>query len=349
VAQVFPLNDDGAARDDARLNLAGTIASLPQEWTAVRDRSLVVDAVLVHPDMGVALVSLVPIAPEAAVVTLRERLSDEHFEEFFPGALPIVVLGITPADIPQLEQRLAAAFRRTPKLAIIDRDWADAVVALLLASSDLEMRPAGRFAVPQPEAIDSVGALDTEVERAAVPPSFSRSRFLALRADDDAVRPPPAPRRSDWLVPVVCAIVFVAELGVIGVAFSGVNVGGLLPHSTSPGMRTETDPLRALETAPTGGEQWRAPAPEGPHVLLAAKPLMTLSPEPPTEMAPVANDWAKLKYDEAFKVAKSRHPPVNSSRPAPTVKGSEHHASIHRDQNALAEEIYHPGRRAPGW
>src|SRR6266849_1676022 len=54
VAQVSPLSDDGAAHDDARLNLAGTLASLPQEWKALRDRSLdqdVVDAVLVHPDL----------------------------------------------------------------------------------------------------------------------------------------------------------------------------------------------------------------------------------------------------------------------------------------------------------
>ena len=102
MAYVFPPSDDGAAHDDARLLLAGTLASLPQEWTALCDPNLegaVVDAVLVHPEMGVALVSLAPAAPGAAAATLRERLEHEHFGEFFPGTLPVVVLGSTPRDI----------------------------------------------------------------------------------------------------------------------------------------------------------------------------------------------------------------------------------------------------------
>jgi hypothetical protein len=91
------------------------------------------------------------------------------------------------------------------------------------------------------------------------------------------------------------------------------------------------------------------PAPEGPHILLAPKPLIASSPEPPTQMAPVVEDWAKLKYGEASNVAKFRRHRVNSSRPAPIVNGGKHHAGNHRDQYALAEEIYHPGRRMPGW
>jgi hypothetical protein len=143
MAYVFPPSDDGAAHDDARLLLAGTLGSLPQEWTALRDPKLegaVVDAVLVHPEMGVALVSLAPAAPEAAAATLRERLEHEHFGEFFPGTLPVVVLGTTPRDIPQIEKRLADAFRQAPRLAISNRDWGDAVVALLLESSAWKWR-----------------------------------------------------------------------------------------------------------------------------------------------------------------------------------------------------------------
>jgi hypothetical protein len=40
---------------------------------------------------------------------------------------------------------------------------------------------------------------------------------------------------------------------------------------------TETGSLGTLETAPTGGDPWRAPAPEGPHVLQRAKPLIASS------------------------------------------------------------------------
>jgi hypothetical protein len=359
--QVSPLNDSDAATEDAVLNLAGTLASLPQEWTALRARSRdedVVDAVLVHPDIGVALVSLAPIAPEAVVARSRERLSNEHFEEFFPGALPIVVLGITLADIPEVEQRLAAAFRRAPKLAITDRDWADAVVELLVASSDLEMLAASGFAAFPPEPVETLGASDPEVE-STVPPAFSTLRSLASRADDDTVQPAPnaagplfaAPPekvaqvvpvsktggRGDWLVPVVCTVVFVAEFGI---ALGLVEVNGLLPYSTSPGARTETPSLHGLEVTTTGGELWQRPAPEGPLVQ-AAEPLIASSLEPPTQMAAVADNRAQMKGTAALKVVKFRRHRDSSSRVAPTTTSGEHHARIHRHAVKIGAEIKH--------
>jgi hypothetical protein len=189
---------------------------------------------------------------------------------------PIVVLGITPPDIPEVEQRLAAAFQRAPKLAITDRDWADAVVALLQASSCLEMTPASSFAAFLPEPVESLGASDPEVERAA-PPSFSRLRFLALRADDDAVPPAPAPRRIDSLMVAACAVVFVAELGV---AFCGIEVGGLLPSAR-----------RSLSEAkhPHGMRwRWRRVVLRGRRPLLRGclpRRRIDPSPEAPTQTA----------------------------------------------------------------
>jgi hypothetical protein len=341
MAYVFPPSDDGAAHDDARLLLAGTLASLPQEWTALCDPNLegaVVDAVLVHPEMGVALVSLAPAAPGAAAATLRERLEHEHFGEFFPGTLPVVVLGSTPRDIPEIEKRLADAFRQAPRLAITDRDWADAVVALLLESSDLEMAPVRQFAAFPREPPELPEPSDPEPEWVApVPPSF-----FGLRADNGAVPRSPATRRGDRLVAMTFTVVVVAELAI---AFGGVKVGGLLPFSNSPAVQTEAASLPAPEEAPKGRELWPVPAPEEPLVLLAAKPDIAPSPALPIQMAPVAGDRAKLKY-EASKFRRHR---VNAPHPAPTVNGAERRAGNHRDHYALLNEIYKPGSRPPGW
>jgi hypothetical protein len=342
MAYVFPPCDDGAAHDDARLLLAGTLASLPQEWTALRDPNLegaVVDAVLVHPEMGVALVSLAPAAPGAAAATLRERLEHEHFGDFFPGTLPVVVLGTTPRDIPEIEKRLADAFRQAPRLAIIDRDWADAVVALLLESSELEMAPVRQFAAFPREPPEPPERSDPEPEGVApVPPSF-----LGLRVDNGAAPRSQATRRGDWLVAMTFTVVVVAELAI---AFGGVKVGGLLPFSNSPAVRTEAALLPAPEEAPEGGELWPVPAPEEPLILLAAKPAIAPSLAPPIQLAPVAGDRAKLKYGEASKFRRHR---VSAPHPAPTVNGAEHRAGDHRDHYALLNEIYKPGSRPPGW
>jgi hypothetical protein len=343
MAQVFPLNDNGATRDDARLNLAGTLASLPQEWTALRDRSLeedVVDAVLVHPEMGVALVSLAPIAPEVAAAILRKRLEHEHFGEFFPGTLPIVVLGTTPLDIPKIEKRLADAFQQAPKLAITDRYWADVVVELLLESSDLKMAPV-QFAASPREPIEPFGSSNPEAERVAPePPSFSGPRTLGLQADNGAAPARAAPRRIDSLIVAACAVVFVAELGV---AFCGI--GGRLPFSTPLVVRSETPTRDALEVA-KGGVARPPPAPEG---LLAASAATLIDPLPTAPTRPTAAvSELRLTDGGASRAGESRDHGTTASHRA-TVSSGERYAGKHRDQYALANQIYRPGSRPAGW
>jgi len=133
-----------------------------------------------------------------------------------------------------------------------------------------------------------------------------------------------------------------------GVAFGVVKAGGHLPFSTPLGIETESASQRPLEAASKVGEPSSAPASEEPPVLLA-EPLIASSPEPPTQVVPVAAGSSMSKYGEAFKVAKFRRHRVKASRPAPSVNGDERHARNGRDRHAIAAEIYQPGRRPPGW
>jgi hypothetical protein len=151
----------------------------------------------------------------------------------------------------------------------------------------------------------------------------------------------PTLRWVDWLVAVIFIVVFAAELGVV---FGVVKVGGLLHFKRSPGI--ETASLSPLEAAVKTQEP--APASEVSHVLPAEQPLIAASAEPPISWEPVTADWAKWNYDDVFKGAKSRRR-RNTSRPKPTENVGDPRASARRDSGALAEEIYQPGRRAPGW
>src|SRR5262249_51801707 len=143
MAQVFPLNPDPS--DEGRAVLTRTLAALPDDWTLLCARQLgdepscAVDAVLVHAEIGLALIDLAPGEPGAAVAVLREQLEREGFAQYFPGDLPIVALSIPGAAVGEAGERLADAFDAAPRLSITDVDWADAVIELLLVPDDMAM------------------------------------------------------------------------------------------------------------------------------------------------------------------------------------------------------------------
>src|SRR6202035_3431426 len=143
MAQIFPLNIDDLSPDEARATLAGTLATLPDPWTLLRYRRIgdeqaePVEVVLVHPEIGVALVDEAPRDPAASARRLREHLEQQRFGEFFPGELPIVSMSVGADDFETLGDRLAAAFEAAPSLSLADADWADAVIELLMVPDDL--------------------------------------------------------------------------------------------------------------------------------------------------------------------------------------------------------------------
>jgi hypothetical protein len=186
----------------------------------------------------------------------------------------------------------------------------------------------------------SLGAAGPEVQRAA-PSAFSASHLFASRADDHEVPPRPAPRRSDRLVPLVCAAVFVAEFGIV---FGLVEVEGLLPYSTAPAVQTETASPYAQEAAPTRGEPWQAPAPGRPPMLQPAEPLWRhqSSRGPRWCRRPATGrrrNMSRSRRSGAIELAPQapRRPRTASSNKAGN------------DRYPYAEEIYRPGSRAAGW
>src|SRR5215472_3820452 len=110
MAQLFPMN--GA--DDAPARLTRTLRTLPGPWTLLRNRriagadgteSVPVDLVLVHPEIGVALIDEAPRDPTPAVAALRDYLAAHRFNEFCPGNLPIVALSVPVEEAAEAGER----------------------------------------------------------------------------------------------------------------------------------------------------------------------------------------------------------------------------------------------------
>src|SRR5690348_14946991 len=197
MAQVFPLNVDDLSADEARVSLAGTLAALPDPWTLLRerriggDRAEPIEVVLIHPEIGVALVDEAPRDPARAAHRLRDYLDEQRFGEFFPGELPIVALSVAADEFDTLGERLAAAFEAAPRLSIADADWADAVIELLMVPDDLAMAPVGDAEAPpmpehaptrrehfdEPERTHFLEAPDERVDETSDEPVLYRERF----------------------------------------------------------------------------------------------------------------------------------------------------------------------------
>ena len=152
MAQVFPLNPDPS--DAGRAALIRTLAALPDDWTLLCARRVgdglqyEVAAVLIHPEIGIALVDVTPADPSDMVDALHRHLDSEGFGQYFSGALPIVAASLAADALDDAGERLAEAFDAAPRLSITDMDWADAVIELLLVPDDLAMAGAGEAAVP---------------------------------------------------------------------------------------------------------------------------------------------------------------------------------------------------------
>ena len=133
------------ADDDSALvwsPLVRTLATLPDEWTLLLGRCLgEVCAILVHAEIGVAVIEDASRDASPAHATFCRFLERERFSDYFPGDLPVVALGATAGSPAAIGEQLAAAFDVAPRLSIRDSDWAYALIELILQSDRLDVPP----------------------------------------------------------------------------------------------------------------------------------------------------------------------------------------------------------------
>ena len=300
--------------------LTRTLAALPDDWTLLcarqlgDDPSCTVDAVLVHPEIGLALVNLAPGEPGAAVAVLREQLEREGFAQYFPGDLPIVALSIPCADVDEAGERLADAFEKAPRLGISDMDWADAVIELLLVPDDMAMAGLGETTgaaasaaagsgemVEEDEAEEAEAAFTAEAMARSAPVSGGRPKPSAFAIGEEEPEAPwrlvadePATafydrqsRHGRWAA-VAAAVVLVLGLG--AGAWQLAEESGSRQPSESAGTPEAQVPI--AQSAPNAGASANlaqpAPLPSPPVRLAAKNPAKAPPPPPvPTRIDPL--------------------------------------------------------------
>ncbi|MFC7540845.1 SH3 domain-containing protein [Siccirubricoccus deserti] len=120
------------------------MAALPPGWVGLKDSNISgllnhpqrVAYVLLHPQIGVALLDFTPGQLDGAAAGLHHRLEAARFEAIFPGYLPIAELTLTPSEVPALERILAATFAALPPLTVPGGDGWISVVRRALQPRD---------------------------------------------------------------------------------------------------------------------------------------------------------------------------------------------------------------------
>ncbi|MCB4822609.1 hypothetical protein [Roseicella aerolata] len=176
------------------------------------ERRLRVNAVLLHPAHGIALIDLAPRSTPRAVATLRRSLAGQGLRACAGPEIPIVYLCVTPEELRSLPHLLRAAIIRQAEaagrpdrrwvaeveaaLAALDRGTADAAPpgtggrVLLLAA----LAAGGLFAAllgdalwaPRPPAPGLAGPAPAPFATALAPP-------VVIPAESGAAAVPPAP------------------------------------------------------------------------------------------------------------------------------------------------------------
>jgi hypothetical protein len=387
MAQLFPMNAADLGADDAPASLARTLLALPDSWTLLRHRQVggvggaepvSVDLVLVHPEIGVALVDVGPRDPRPAVAALRDYLAAQRFGVFFPGDLPIVALSVPAAHGADVADRLAAAFHAAPLLSVADSDWADAVIELLLVPDDLAMAPAGT--------IGGVAASAMREEEPAWQPERRAMRPDPVPADEPMMsgfdRTPEtdpweshrAPSREAW--PIAAAERRrggLAAAGILGLCLVGGGAAGaawqFVRQEPSNREAAVTPPPQEIEIplSPPLIQHRRAPPPRpapppvppARPVVLAAKPLAPRPPRPPvptrveplprrTEKAPaLSSPPSVVPTPPSETTASATRAAAPTARPAPGAR-PQPAALVHMAApRAWPEARAEPGRPPP--
>lgn len=336
VAQVFPLAADGGMLGEAEAALVDTLAALPEDWTLLRGRRIgeaEAAVVLIHPAIGVALIDPGVEPPEDAAAALRARLQQERFPVFFPGEMPIVAVAVAPEELELAGERLEAGFAAVPALSVEDRDWADAVVELLLQPGDVAMTPVAAFG----GAMGAEAPPIPEPRREAPEPMPARQSFAdeprqfepewRLRAEPPIGYRPRRARRPGRIA--AAGVALVAVIGLAIAAWSLGGDGGEPPVAQAlrqaeielPLAKPAASPAPAPATVPAQNQAKAAPPPPppAPMTMMSARQLAAPPPAAPhaTAVPPLPEATAKAAPPPVA-------PPADAAReaqakPAPAV------------------------------
>jgi hypothetical protein len=354
MAQLFPMRPAGSGGDDAHPPLVETLLALPDPWVLLSDRRIggtdgtePIDVVLIHPEIGVALIDEAPRDPAGALGAFQTYLAAQRFAAFYPGELPVVTLSIAPEQIEEIGDRLAAAFEAAPRLTVADNDWADAVIELLLTPDDLPMAPVGEpiFAeapLPRPVAeppveteppveagplVEAEPLVETEPEMAATRPfaiPTLETRLEPMMAEwAYAAREERAPRWRAGHIAAVAALLLFAGVGLA--AWNLGDDGSTGPEATASGPREAealvppqpVAPEQKVAEAPPAPAPAPPPVPPAPPVLLSAKSMAPLPPAPPkpTPVEPLPQIAVIETAPPPPEPARSAAPPARESPP----------------------------------
>lgn len=316
------LDPPSAGRGGAEAVRAAT-APLPSGWICLRDSNISgllgqpvqIQYVLLHPDVGIALLDIAPTVTPDAEAILRQRLATVRFEAIFQGYLPIIYRSIRPGDVSAIDAILSEAFAALPPLTLAGGDaWVTVLQRALSPRNPARAaapaappvpRPAVQAPPPQAEPqADPSAAAPTPAE--TMPPHTAEPEDMPQPADaaeDAAASPLPwRPQRPGiWLAAGLGAAIGISALAAVmsgsdrppanaGEAPAAAAVPRLAdPPPGRPGMGAVDGAGPAMPRVagipPDPGTPLRskgAPAPVQSPPLAAAAPL----PSPPAMPAP---------------------------------------------------------------
>jgi len=283
MVQVFPARTADHAGSVASETITWTLSTLPDPWTLLRDRCIgatgpTIDVVLVHPEIGVALIDEAPRDPAADVAVLRDLLGRQRFADSFPGELPIISFSVAFEQLVAIEQQLAEAFDAAPRLSIKNADWADAVIEVLLLPSDFVMAPTGAGArPPRAEAVDPLRP-DIEAPRDSLRPTPPTERPPHAGVDRWGVRP--THDLDEHLFPL--AFQPTAGAGYAPIARRGRTIGVALALSVAGALGAVTGALVAWDKAMSN-------AVIAPPAEIEAPAVLHVAAAAPAASAPVSD------------------------------------------------------------
>lgn len=257
---------------------------------------LEVPHVLLHPDVGVALVDLAPAVTPNAEAAFRARLEAARFAAIFPGQLPVVHLQLRPEELGQLAPLMSNAFAGLQPISLPGGDGWVSVVRRALA----QRAPARRL---PDRAADIVGpSMGPDQDTAT--PRLNREvaaewAGLAARVPLLGLAPPSGLSLRLPLIPIGLGLA-----GLLGVATAAAVLwsGPQEPQATaSAPERTSAAPLPTVAATdgppPTALSESRpqdlaAPVPRDRAVPppRAPEPMRAAAPAPPPPAPPSAAD-----------------------------------------------------------